>query len=57
MLYWTGLHKADFQEQLTEGVNTLLSVACRILTSQHSQPSTLRILPADEDGEQTEEDN
>lgn len=57
MLYWTGLHKADFQAQLMEGVNTLLSMACRMLASQRSQPSSLRLLPADEDGEQDEEDN
>jgi hypothetical protein len=48
MFYWAGLHKADFQEQLAEGVKVLLMMASRLLASQPKPTPTpaLRILPA-----------
>lgn len=58
MNYWAGLHRADFQEQLKEGVNILLSMACQMLAGQpRTHQTTLNILPIDEDDGQEEEES
>lgn len=50
MNFWTGLYKVDLQEQIVEGVKTMLSVACRILANQPRPPPTqLRLLPVPEE--------
>lgn len=57
MFFWAGLYKADVQEQIADGVKLLLSMACRILTSQRRTPTTpLRILPAADREEDREEE-
>lgn len=56
MNFWTGLHKAELQVQITEGVKILLSTACRILASQQPATPPPRLLPVVEEEEQEDED-
>lgn len=60
MTFWTGLHKAYFQEQIVEGVKTLLSTAWHILAAQRRPPppppAPLRFLPMTEDDYVQEEE-
>ena len=56
MKYWAGLYKAEFQEQLLDGVKALLSGAQRVL-AQQGPPMSLPQLPAPHgDTEDSEDD-
>ena len=55
--FWTGLHKEEFQEQVRDGVNVLLSVACQMIANQRQDPPRLLPSPAgdqDADDQDTE---
>jgi hypothetical protein len=54
MIFWTGLHKADFQEKLKESIGVLLSVACQVMTIPRSSPPRLLLAV---DGDAEEDDN
>lgn len=52
-----GLHKEEFQEQVRDGVNVLLSVACQMIANQRQDPPRLLPPPAgdqDADDQDTE---
>ena len=56
MKYWAGLYKAEFQEQLLDGVKALLSGAQRVL-AQQGPPMSQPQLPAPPgDTEDSEDD-
>ena len=37
MQFWAGLYKQDYQAQMVEGINTLLSMASRIMVGQRRE--------------------
>jgi len=56
MKYWAGLYKAEFQEQLLDGVKALLSGAQRVLAQQGPPMSLLQLPAPSGDADDSEDD-
>lgn len=57
MNFWTGLYRIDQQKQLEDAVKVLLTMVCRILTSnQRTPPAPLRLMPASEENNTQDDD-
>ena len=54
--FWTGLHKEEFQAQIRDGVDVLLSVACQMIANQRQDlPRLLPPPTGDHSGDQESE--
>lgn len=54
--FWAGLQKEEFQVQIKEGVEILLSLACQLLMANHRRPPPPRMIPDARSGDDEVED-
>jgi hypothetical protein len=57
MSYWAGLYNATIQEQITGGVETMLTIAYRLLARQRPPIVQMRPTIQDEAADETDDEN